>query len=83
MGHIPHFNLKVKSLNKLNTFKGENMLNFISRFVRDERGAESTELAVTTLVVAGGAVAGYTSVKNKIGDKTDDLLGKLDESTAD
>lgn len=59
------------------------MLNFISRFVRDERGAESTELAITTLVVAGGAVAGYTSVKTKIGDKTDDLIGKLDESTAD
>jgi Flp pilus assembly pilin Flp len=52
-------------------------------FIKDERGAESTELAVTTLVVAGGAVSGYTSVKNKIGDKTDDLLGKLDESTAD
>jgi Flp pilus assembly pilin Flp len=59
------------------------MLNFIKNFISDERGAESTELAVTTLVVAGGAVSGYTSVKNKIGDKTDDLLGKLDESTAD
>jgi Flp pilus assembly pilin Flp len=59
------------------------MLNFIKSFISDERGAESTELAVTTLVVAGGAVSGYTSVKNKIGDKTDDLLGKLDESTAD
>jgi Flp pilus assembly pilin Flp len=59
------------------------MLDFIKNFIADDRGAESTELAVTTLVVAGGAVAGYTSVKNKIGDKTDDLLGKLDESTAD
>ena len=54
------------------------MLNFIKNFISDERGAESTELAVTTLVVAGGAVSGYTSVKNKIGDKTDDLLGKLE-----
>lgn len=59
------------------------MLNFIKNFIVNERGAESTELAITTLVVAGGAVAGYTSVKTKIGDKTDDLLGKLDESTAD
>lgn len=59
------------------------MKNWITNFIADERGAESTELAITTLVVAGGAVAGYTSVKNKIGDKTDDLLGKLDESTAD
>jgi len=59
------------------------LINWIKTFVADQRGAESTELAITTLVVAGGAVAGYTSVKNKIGDKTDDLLGKLDESTAD
>ena len=59
------------------------MLNFIKNFIADERGSESTELAITTLVVAGGAVSGYTSVKTKISDKTDDLLGKLDESTAD
>lgn len=59
------------------------MINWIRTFIADERGAESTELAVTTLVVAGGAVSGYTSVKTKIGDKTDELLGKLDESTAD
>jgi Flp pilus assembly pilin Flp len=59
------------------------MQNWIKAFIADERGAESTELAITTLVVAGGAVAGYTSVKNKIGDKTEDLLGKLDDSTAD
>jgi Flp pilus assembly pilin Flp len=59
------------------------MKNWIMNFIADERGAESTELAVTTLVVAGGAVTGYTSLKTKIGDKTDDLLGKLDESTAD
>jgi Flp pilus assembly pilin Flp len=59
------------------------MKNWIKAFIADERGAESTELAVTTLVVAGGAVAGYTSLKTKIGDKTDDLLGKLDSSTAD
>lgn len=59
------------------------MLNFILNFVRDERGAESTELAVTTVVVAGGAVSGYTSLKTKLGEKNDELLGKLDDSTAD
>ena len=59
------------------------MKNWIMNFIADERGAESTELAITTLVVAGGAVSGYTSLKTKIGDKTDDLLGKLDDSTAD
>lgn len=59
------------------------MLNFILNFVRDERGAESTELAVTTVVVAGGAVSGYTSLKTKLGEKNEELLGKLDDSTAD
>jgi Flp pilus assembly pilin Flp len=59
------------------------MKNWVMNFITDERGAESTELAITTLVVAGGAVAGYTSVKDKIGDKTESLLGKLDDSTAD
>ena len=59
------------------------MLNLIKNFIVDERGAETTELAITSLVVGGGAVVGYTSVKNKVGEKTDDLLGKLDESTAD
>ena len=82
MGHIPYPVLRIMPLNTMNSYKGETM-RFIRDFIRDERGAESTELAITTLVVAGGAVAGYTSVKTKIGDKTDDLLGKLDESTAD
>ena len=59
------------------------MKNWVMSFIKDERGAESTELAITTLVVAGGAVSGYTSLKTKIGDKTEDLLGKLDESTAE
>ena len=59
------------------------MLNFIFNFVKDERGAESTELAVTTVVVAGGAVSGYTSLKTKLSEKNDELLGKLDDSTAD
>jgi len=59
------------------------MKSFILAFLKDERGAETTELAVTSLVVAGGAVSGYTSLKSKIGEKQDDLLGKLDESSAD
>jgi len=59
------------------------MKNWIMNFINDERGAESTELAVTTVVVAGGAVSGYTSLKTKLGEKNDELLGKLDDSTAD
>ena len=59
------------------------MLNLIKNFIADERGAETTELAITSLVVGGGAVVGYNNLKDKIGDKQDDLLGKLDESSAD
>ncbi len=59
------------------------MLNWIKNFIADDRGAETVELSVTTLVVGGGAVTGYTSLKDKIGEKQDDLLGKLDESSAD
>ena len=59
------------------------MQNWIKAFIADERGAESTELAVTTVVVAGGAVSGYTSLKTKLGEKNDQLLDKLDDSTAD
>ena len=59
------------------------MQNWIKAFIADERGAESTELAITTLVVAGGAVAGYTSVRNKVGEKTDEMIDKLDTTAAD
>ena len=59
------------------------MLNLIKNFIADERGAETTELAITSLVVGGGAVVGYNNLKGKIGEKQDELLGKLDESSAD
>ena len=59
------------------------MLNFIKNFIADERGAETVELSVTSLVVAGGAVTGFTNLKTKIGEKQDDLLSKLDASSAD
>ncbi len=59
------------------------MLDFIKNFIADDRGAESTELAVTTLVVAAGSVTGYTSVRNKVAEKTDEMLDKLDQTSAD
>lgn len=57
------------------------MKNWIMNFIADERGAEGTEVAITGVVLAGGAVTGFTALKNKLGDKQDDLLAKLDEST--
>ena len=59
------------------------MKNWVMNFIKDESGAESTELAVTTLVVAAGSITGYTSVRNKVSDKTDEMLDKLDTTSAD
>lgn len=58
------------------------MKNWIMNFIADERGAETTELAITGVVVAGGAVTGFTQLKTKIGEKQDEVLEKLDDSTA-
>jgi len=58
------------------------MKNWIMNFIADERGAETTELAITGVVVAGGAVTGFTSLKTKIGEKQTEVLEKLDDSTA-
>jgi len=57
------------------------MKHWIKLFLNDERGAESTELAITGVVVAGGSVAGFTELKDKIEAKGDELIGKLDAAT--
>jgi len=53
------------------------MKNWIMNFIRDERGAESTEMAVTTVVVAGGAVVGYQGLQGAIKTKNDDMVDSL------
>lgn len=58
------------------------MKNWMLNFLQDERGAESIELGVAGAIVAGGAVAGLSRVKDKVQEKQDDLVDKLDESTA-
>ena len=57
------------------------MKNWIKMFIADERGAESTEVAITGVVLAGGSVAGFTQLKDKIEQKGDELIGKLDAAT--
>jgi Flp pilus assembly pilin Flp len=59
------------------------MKNWVMNFIKDERGAETVELSISAVVVGGGAVTGYTNLKTKIGEKQDDVIGKLDESTAE
>jgi len=38
-------------------------------------------LAITAIVVAGGAVSKFDSIKTKVGEKVDDVLDKLDDAT--
>jgi Flp pilus assembly pilin Flp len=51
-------------------------------FIADERGAETTELSVTGVVVAGGAVSGFLSLKEAIKTKQDEVIAKLDDAAA-
>jgi Flp pilus assembly pilin Flp len=57
------------------------MKNWIKMFIADERGAESTEVAITGIVIAGGSVAGFTQLKGRIAQKGDELIGKLDAAS--
>jgi Flp pilus assembly pilin Flp len=54
------------------------MKNWIMNFIADERGAETTEVAITGVVVAGGAITGFNNLKTKIGDKQQDIIDALD-----
>ena len=54
------------------------MKNWIMNFFADERGSEGTELAVTTLVVAGGAIEGFNGLKTSLQGKQADMIDNLD-----
>ena len=54
------------------------MTNWIKNFINDERGAESTELAVSVLVVAGGAIASAKTLRNKIQEKNATMITEFD-----
>lgn len=56
------------------------MKNWIMNFIADERGAETTELSVTGVVVAGGAVTGFISLKEAIKQKQDAVIDKLGDA---
>ncbi len=58
------------------------MKHWIMNFIADERGAESTELGITGVVVAGGAVSGFNSLKQAVKGKQDDLINTLDDANA-
>ena len=52
--------------------------NLVMNFVRDERGAESGECGVSSVLYAGGAVAGGKAFRDKIQDKQDAVISELD-----
>jgi Flp pilus assembly pilin Flp len=53
------------------------MKNWIMNFIADERGSEGPELAVTTLVVAGGAIEGFGQLKGALQAKQDNMVTEL------
>lgn len=51
---------------------------FVMNFVRDERGAESAEVGVTNLLLAGGAVSGGKAFRDKIQEKQGEIIAEID-----
>ena len=54
------------------------MIKWITNFIKDERGAESVEFGISSLVIAGGAAAGLSSVKDNLQSKTQYLIESID-----
>lgn len=54
------------------------VLDRILAFLADERGAETTELAITAVVVTGGSAFKYRVFMDKVGEKIDDAVALLD-----
>jgi len=50
----------------------------VMNFVRDERGAESAEVGVTNVLLAGGAVSGGSRFRDKIQEKQDLVIAEID-----
>jgi Flp pilus assembly pilin Flp len=50
----------------------------VMNFVRDERGAESAEVGVTNVLLAGGAISGGKSFRDSIKEKQDQIINELE-----
>lgn len=59
------------------------MKKWVLNFLKDERGAETVEFGIGALVIGGGAAAGLTSLKGNLQDKTDQLIERLGDVSAD
>lgn len=56
------------------------MIKSIMNFISDERGAESVEFGVTSVVVAAGSVTGLSNIKGAVQSKQADMVTKLNEA---
>ena len=57
--------------------------NLVMNFVRDERGAESSEIGVSTVLYAGGSVAAGTALKDVIQTKQQQIKEALEATSLD
>ena len=51
-------------------------------FIKDERGAESIEYALTSTVIGGGVAAGLTATKDLLQAKSADMRDAIDVDPA-
>ncbi len=58
-----------------------NIASKIINFIKDERGAEVTEFAVVTLVVATGAAASIKTTSDAIAGKNQDMIEAINVGT--
>ena len=56
-----------------------NIANKIMNFIKDERGGEGVEYPLIAVVVAGGAAAGVTALKEATQSKTSALTTAVTE----
>ena len=59
------------------------MKNWIMNFIADERGAESTEVAVTGVVIVAAAVSGFTTLKETLKVKQAAFEAQLDGTSVE
>ena len=52
--------------------------NKIMNFIKDERGAECIEYALTSVVIGGGTAAGLTATKDLLQTKSVDMRDAID-----
>jgi Flp pilus assembly pilin Flp len=52
--------------------------NKIMNFIKDERGAECIEYALTSVVIGGGTAAGLTATKDLLQQKSGDMRDAID-----